>query len=180
MMNSIEQYINSITDNPDIKKRWKDLAAKEIKAFAKRTKPFRCVKVSNYYLYIDTKTLQNALILRGSKPNAAANRAFRAPVNKFRTTPEKHVYYDRGRFYTTHEERVSGSLGFKPLDTKYYGTSGEYKGFFGEKDKKVKAYGIIGRVVVPVYSDTGFVEYISDENIDELREILNECFVQSV
>lgn len=179
MMNSIEQYINSITDNPDIKKRWKDLAAKEIKDWAKRTNPFRYVKPTNYYLYIDIRSKTYSIILQGVKPNAASVRRFNAPVGKYYDSQQPHHEYFYGSWHTVQKERAtSGSMGVKPLDTTYYGVSGMPDKYYGiKKGSKIRAYGLYDDgSAVPVYSDNGFVEWITETNINELYGILYDSF----
>lgn len=171
---NLTELLSNITDEKTIQK-WKAQAAKEIKAFARNTNPFRQLKVSNYYLFIDTKSRTFAIELQGVKPNAAHAKGFGAPVNKYKKTANP-VYFinENGEWRATHKERkTSPTLGTKALETNYFGVSGKPKAFFGLKRKKGKeAFGLIGDTAVPIYSDEGFVEYLTQDSEAELERIL--------
>ena len=176
---SLNDIIERITDNPDLIRRWKSLAAKEIKAWAKRTNPFRYVKPTNYYLYIDIYTKKYSIIFQGVKPNAASARRFNAPVGKYYDSQQPHHEYFYGSWHTVQKERAtSSSMGVMPLDTTYYGVSGMPDKYYGiKKGSKIRAYGLYDDgSAVPVYSDGGFVEWITETNINELYGILYDSF----
>lgn len=170
----LNDILENITDKKTFQK-WKDIAAKEIRVFAKRTNPFNGLKVSNYYLYIDTKSRTYAIELSGVKPNAGHAKGFTAPVGKREFSPSPvRVHFPQG-WKTVHTVRkTSPSLGVvKSLKTQYFGASGEPRGFFGLKRKKGKeAFGLVDDVAVPIYSDQGFVEYLTQDSESELERIL--------
>lgn len=171
---NLTELLNNVTDDKTFKK-WKDIAAKNIRTFAKRTNPFNSLKVSNYYLYIDTESRTYAIELQGVKPNIAHAKGFTAPVNKRRIadTPV-HVRFPQGWRTITTERVTSPTPGIaRPLDTHYYGAIGQPKKYFGLKRKSGKeAFGLIDDVAVPIYSETGFVEYLTQDSEAELEWIL--------
>ena len=73
------------------------------------------------------------------------------------------------------KERVT-STGERVDNVRYYGTSGRPQRFFGIKRKgRVRAYGITqDHVVVPVYSEHGFVEWLVEDQMDDVLRILEE------
>ena len=155
---------------------WKATAARELRAFARRSRPFAGVRPTGYYLYIDTKTLQYGLILRGVKPNAASARGFSAPVGKYREVPKYRAYTPYGWRTLDKARDTSGRSGTGILRTHYYGVSGNPTAFFGlKRGGKVEAYGLAGGVAVPVYSDYGFVEWITEMQESELVKILESA-----
>lgn len=177
MMNGLDELLESITDKETIE-RWKRIASKQIRVFAKKTKPFNDIKPSGYYLYIDAKTRTYAIELSGVKPNAAHAKGFFAPVDKREAAPKPvHVHFPQG-WRTVHTVRkTSPSLGtVKRLQTQYFGVSGNPAAFFGLKRKTGKeAFGLVDGVAVPVYSDKGFVEYLTEDSEAELERILTEA-----
>lgn len=156
--------------------RWKQNAAREMRAFAKRARPFRGIKPTGYYFYIDTKSLTYGLILRGVKPNAAANNGFTAPVGKFRKVPKYREKTSFGWRTFDKARETSPRAGVDTLDTDYYGVSARPSVFFGLRraGKKI-AFGLADGVAVPVYSETGFVEWITQEQADELARIMEQA-----
>lgn len=173
----LDDILENITDDQTIE-RWKEVAAKEIKAFAERTNPFRGLKVSNYYLYIDTKSRTYAIKLQGVKPNASFARGFFAPVDKRGIAPQPvKVRFPQG-WRTVHTVRkTSPTLGtVGRVKTHYFGVSGEPKAYFGLKRKRGnEAFGLIDETAVPVYSDQGFVEYLTQDSESELERILMDA-----
>lgn len=167
----------------EVYEKWKKIAAKDLKGFVKRTTPFRQLKVSNFYFYVDTKSLTYSIILRGVKPNAARSKAFGAPVDQREPSPTPlHVLIDdRWRTVTT-RRKASPQLGMHPLKIGYYGVSAFPVEFFGVKQgKKVNAYGLVDyETAVPVYSDTGLVEWVVDSNEKELERILEEAGFKAI
>lgn len=174
---NITDLLNNITDDKTIKK-WKETAAKNIRDFTKRTNPFKGLKVSNYYLYIDTKSRTYSIELSGVKPNLGHAKGFSAPVEKRKVADKPiHVHLDKG-WRTVHTERVTSPTPgvARPLDTSYYGVSGKPKAFFGLKRKNGKeAFGLIGDTAVPIYSEEGFVEFLTQDSEKELERILIEA-----
>ena len=172
-MNTLQDLVSQITDEKTLKK-WKAIARQKILKYASVANPFKGIKPTDYYLYIDSKTLSFGLILHGVKPNAGAIRGFSAPVNQRVDAPKPiHVKLPFG-WRTVDTERKTGSyLGVKQLDTSYYGVSGTPNEYFGLKRKgKVEAFGIADNTAVPVYSDFGFVEWLTQDSIEELESIL--------
>lgn len=178
----MDDIIKNISDNPDVIKKWKSLASKEIKAWTKRTNPYRGVKPTNYYLYIDIRSKTYSIILQGVKPNAGAVRSYNAPVGKKEATKPYPAFYD-SRWHTLKTKRkTANSQGVKPLSTSYYGEAGQPQKYYGlKKGGKIKAYGLYDDdVAVPIYSSTGYVEYITETNIDELYQILQDSGFEAI
>lgn len=175
-MSGLDNIIEQITDEKTIQ-RWKELAAKEIRAFSKRANPFHGLKVSNYYLYIDTKTRSYSIELQGVKPNAGVARGFSAPTGQRESSdPQKILFGDKWR--TVFTKRKTGSLGIaKPLDVKYYGVNQKPRSFFGLSRKgKKEAFGVVDNdVVIPVYNNTGLVEFLTQDMQKELFAILQNA-----
>lgn len=172
----VDQIISSI-DDPKTIERWKKIAKKEIKAFAKRANPFKEIKPTNYYLYIDTESLTYGLILSGLKPNIGHVRGFSAPINKIKKNqkPVRVNFGDDWRSVTS-RRITSGYLGAKKLETKYIGISGNPDQYFGiKKSGYTRAFGVVDDTVVPIYSNDGFVEYITGDSAGELSRILQEA-----
>lgn len=170
----LSEILSEITDEKTLKK-WKNLAAKNIKKFARNTNPYNKLKISDFYLRIDTKTKTYGIILTGNKPNVGHVKGFGAPVNKYTKSPNPIHYEKNGRWYTTYKEReTSNNLGAKPLEMAFYGEVP--KEYFGLKRKGAKvAFGLVNDEAVPVYSDEGLVEYISINQQEELERILFEA-----
>lgn len=178
-MNSLQTIVNQIVsqiDNDQTIEQWKKIAGIEIKGFAKRANPFKGIQASNYYIYIDTKTLSYGIILQGVKPNAGAVRGFGAPINK--RVASKSVRVKIGDEWKTVKtaRKTGGYLGLKMMDDTYLGLSGKPDQFFGLKKKgKIKAFGIVDDDAVKVYSDEGFVEWLTSDSVDELVGILEQA-----
>lgn len=155
---------------------WKQNAAREMRAFAKRARPFRGIKPTGYYFYIDTKALTYGIILRGVKPNAAADNGFTAPVGKYRKVPQYREKTSFGWRTFDKEREISTRAGVDTLQTEYFGVSARPSVFFGLRraGKKI-AFGLADGVAVPVYSETGFVEWITQEQADELARIMEQA-----
>lgn len=162
--------------DPSVIQKWKEGAAKSLRDLAVETNPFRGLKASPYYFYVDTKSKTYAIILQGVKPNLGHIRGFGAPVDKRELAPEPiHIKTPSG-WKTTHTQRqTAGFIGARPLATHYYGVSGQPTRFFGLKRAgKVEAFGITpDGEAVPVYSEYGFVEYVS--NLPQFEETLVEA-----
>jgi hypothetical protein len=175
MKDGLIDDIISRANNPSTINKWKQLAAKELMAFAKTTNPYK-VKVSGYYLYIDTKTYRYSITLSGVKPNAGAVKGYSAPVGRYEPARPYPAFYDGSWHTLTKRRQTAPTEGVKPLNTEYYGESGMPTRFFGlRKGGKVKAYGLYDdNTAVPIYSDKGFVDYITEININEMYRILEE------
>lgn len=156
--------------------RWKANAAREMRAFARRARPFDGIRPSNYYFYIDTKALTYGLILRGVRPNAASARGFSAPVGKYRGVPKYRANTAYGWKTLDRARQTSARAGVDTLDTEYFGVSAQPSQFFGLRraGKKI-AFGLADGVAVPVYSETGFVEWITETQADELARIMAQA-----
>lgn len=159
--------------NAETVQRWKDIAAREIRAFSRRARPFAGIKPTGYYLYIDTKSRTYSMELRGVKPNAAAVKGFSAPVGKYKKVPKYHARTAFGWRTLDKARETSVRAGVKHLETEYYGTTARPSAFFGlRRGGKKVAFGLADGVAVPVYSDIGFVEWITDTQADELARIM--------
>ena len=160
--------------NMDFIEQWKRDAAAAIKEYARVHHPFKIKKVSGYYLFIDTKAKAYSLELRGVNPNAGDTRAWGAPTNKWQKGEPRRVPLPYG-WKTVTKERVT-SPGERVDNVRYYGARGRPQRFFGIKRKgRVRAYGITqDHVVVPVYSEQGFVEWLVEDQMDDVLRILEE------
>ena len=78
----------------DLTSRWKTHAGAMLWAFAKSHSPLKG-KLSGRYLYIDSDSISDALILEGIVPEASKVKGWRAPLNKYvpaRPHPVKLFY----------------------------------------------------------------------------------------
>lgn len=174
-MSGIGDLINGAVSRETIE-RWKANAAREMRAFARRARPFDGIRASNYYFYIDTKALTYGLILRGVRPNAAAARGFSAPVGKYRSVPKYRASTVYGWKTLDRARETSPRAGVETLETEYFGVSAQPSQFFGlRRSGKKIAFGLADGVAVPVYSETGFVEWITREQADELARIMAQA-----
>lgn len=180
-MNTIDSLISQITSKKTIEEQ-KKIAAKEIKAFVRRTNPYKGLKVSNFYLYIDTKARTYAIILRGVKPNAGYDRRYNAPIEKREKMPKPEpVKFAWGWRMVDTKRKTSNSQGIQPLDIGYYGVSGKPDQFFGLRRKgKIQAFGLIDDAAVPIYSQDGFVEWLTVDNAEELERICIESGFEAI
>ena len=116
-------------------------------------------------------------MLSGVRPNAGLVKSYSAPVNKYYTTHPYPAYYD-ARWHTLRRKRQTSPIqGVKPLHTEYYGKSGMPSKYFGlKRGSKVRAYGLYpDDTAVPIYSNQGFVEYLTETNLDELYLLLEQA-----
>lgn len=178
----LKDLVEQITNDPAIIEKWKSLVAKDLKAFTKRTNPFRQMNVSNFYFYVDTKSFTYSIVLQGVKPNAARVRGFGAPIDKRELAPKPiHIKTEYGWRTVNTERKTSNELGVKPLDIKYYGVSKTPSKYFGlKRGGKAMAFGLSDDKAIPIYSDTGLVEWIVDDNLDELERILAEAGFKAI
>lgn len=174
-MKQIDGLISKIVSDKTIEEQ-KKIAAKAIKAFAKNASIFRNLKVSDYYLYIDTESRTCAIILRGLKPNAGRMRGYNAPVDKRKPLEvPKKVKLSFGWRTVRTERKTAESQGVKALEADYFGVSGQPDQYFGLKRKnRIDAFGLVDETAVPVYSNTGFVEWLTIDNAAELERICIE------
>lgn len=179
----LSDYIEQITQDPQIIEKWKGIVSKDLKGFAKRTNPYKQLKVSGFYFYVDTKSFTYRVVLQGATPNAARVRAFGAPVDKRELAPRpRHVLTDGGWKTVKTQRKTSDRLGVKALDIGYYGISEKPKQYFGlKRGGKAQAFGLVDdETAVPIYSDTGLVEWIVDDNAVELERILEEAGFKAI
>ena len=177
----LKDLVEKITNDPAIIEKWKNIVAKDLKAFTKRTNPFRQMTASNFYFYVDTKSFTYSIVLQGVKPNAARARGFGAPVDKRESVKPYPAFFDGGWHTVTTQRMTANSMGVKALDISYYGISRNPTKFFGlKRGGKAMAFGLSDSKAVPVYSDTGLVEWIVDNNMDELERILAEAGFKAI
>ncbi len=179
----LSDLIEKLTSDTSIIEEWKTLVSKDLKGFVKRTSPFKQLKVSGYYFYVDTKSLTYSVILSGSRPNAARSRAFGAPVNRREPAPKPRHVKIEDKWKTVMTQRTTSSrLGVKPLDIGYYGVNQKPTKYFGlTQYGKVRAFGVANDdKAVPIYSDTGLVEWVVDSNMAEVERILEEAGFKAI
>lgn len=160
----------------DLMTKWKKAAGCEIWAFAKRACPIR--KLSGKYLYIDSESLINELIIEGIVPNAALWKSANVPMNR-RVPAKPHVAMVYGKWRTVKTgSKLVPSLGVPLRPVEYYGgyTIGK-RGFFGLKRDVPTAFGLTneGDKAMPAYS-ISVIEWLCDENMMEVQRILRETF----
>ena len=160
----------------DLMTQWKQAAGCEIWAFAKRACPIR--KLSGRYLYIDSDSLTNALIIEGIVPNAAQWKSASVPMDK-RVPAKPHPVKVYGKWRTVKTgSKLVPSLGVPLRPVEYYGgyTIGK-RGFFGLKRDVPMAFGLTneGNKAMPAFSQS-VVEWLCDENMSEVQRILRETF----
>jgi hypothetical protein len=160
--------------SPENIKKWKESAKLELTKLAKSSNPFKQLKVTGYYFYVDTKSRSFAIILQGVKPNLGHTRGFTAPVNQREKTPKPRHFYGEGGWKTVDTQRKSSnSAGSKPLQTSYFGVSGNPTQFYGLRRRGgIEAFGLINETPVPVYSEYGFVEYLTESETDSFTQAL--------
>lgn len=160
----------------DLMTKWKKAAGCEIWAFAKRACPIR--KLSGKYLYIDSESLINELIIEGIVPNAALWKSANVPMNR-RVPAKPHAVMVYGKWRTVKTgSKLVPSLGVPLRPVEYYGgyTIGK-RGFFGLKREVPMAFGLTneGNKAMPAFSQS-VVEWLCDENMSEVQRILRETF----
>ena len=160
----------------DLMTKWKKAAGCEIWAFAKRACPIR--KLTGKYLYIDSESLINELIVEGIVPNAALWKSANVPMNR-RVPAKPHAVMVYGKWRTVKTgSKLVPSLGVPLRPVEYYGgyTIGK-RGFFGLKRDVPTAFGLTneGDKAMPAYSQS-VVEWLCDENMSEVQRILRETF----
>lgn len=160
--------------SPENIQKWKENAAKSLRDLAKSSNPFKQLKVTGYYFYVDTHSRSFAIILQGVKPNLGHTRGFTAPVNKReQTVKPRHFFGDSGWRTVNTQRKTSNSAGSKPLQTSYFGVTGTPSQFYGLRRKGgVEAFGLVNDTPVPVYSDYGFVEYLTESETDQFTQAL--------
>ena len=162
----------------DLTSRWKTHAGAMIWAFAKSHSPLKG-KLTGRYLYIDSDSISDALILEGIVPEASMIKGWRAPLNKYvpaRPHPVKLFY---GGWKTIKKKRgLTKSPGVGIRNVEYYGGKRPTLGYFGMKqDGELRAYGLTSDSnALPVYSNQSVVEWLCDENMSEVQRILRETF----
>ena len=172
----LKDLLSQLKD-PSVIQKWKEGAAKSLRDLAVETNPFRGLKASPYYFYVDTRSRYFAIILQGVKPNLGHTRGFTAPVNKREKALKPRHFYGEGGWKTVDTQRKSSnSAGSKPLQTSYFGVSGNPTSFYGLRRRGgIEAFGLINDQPVPVYSEYGFVEYITESESDQFTQALLEA-----
>lgn len=136
-------------------------------------------KVGGHYLWIDSDSLVNSLILTGYAYPAAEMKGFGAPVGK-RTGTRRHAFYTSEFGWRMTETRaLTGSLGVWQRPTEYYGGRhiDSSLGYFGVvQDGEVRAFGLDSEGALPVYSYD--VCTWLDEQAGEVHRILDDTFLE--
>ena len=162
----------------DLTSRWKTHAGAMIWAFAKSHSPLKG-KLTGRYLYIDSDSISDALILEGIVPEASMIKGWRAPLNKYvpaRPHPVKLFY---GGWKTIKKKRgLTKSPGVGIRDVEYYGGAKPTLGYFGMKQgSELRAYGLTADShALPVYSNQSVVEWLTQEQMAEVQDILKRSF----
>ena len=146
-------------------------------AFAKSHIPLKG-KLTGRYLYIDSESLSDALILEGIVPEASMINGWRAPLNKHvpaRPHPVK-LYY--GWKTVSKKRALTKSTGVEIRDVEYYGGRKPTLWVFGLKlGSELRAYGLTADShAVPVYSNHSVVEWLAEEQMAEVQDILKRSF----
>ena len=161
----------------DLTRDWKTHAGAMIWAFAKSHSPLKG-KLSGRYLYIDSDSISDALILEGIVPEASMIKGWRAPLNKYvhaRPHPVKLFY---GWKTVSKKRALTKSPGVEIRDVEYYGGARPTLGYFGMKQgSELRAYGLTADShALPVYSNQSVVEWLTEEQMAEVQRILRETF----
>lgn len=163
----------------DLTSRWKTHAGAMIWAFAKSHSPLKG-KLTGRYLYIDSDSISDALILEGIVPEASMIKGWRAPLNKYvpaRPHPVKLFY---GWKTVSKKRGLTKSPGVGIRDVEYYGGARPTLGYFGMKQgSELRAYGLTSDShALPVYSNQSVVEWLTGDQKQEVDRIIAECFAE--
>ena len=156
---------------------WKRRASIALRKFTKAHCPIKG-KLSGRELYIDARSITDALILNGVRPNASIWKSVKLPINK-RIPVYRHVVkvYGQWREVSTKTKTVS-NLGVPLYDVIYSkGRTIGKAGFFGlKRDGAVQAYGLTDdkRAAMPAFS-LSIVDWLMTQKI-EVNNILNQTF----
>lgn len=162
----------------DLTSRWKTHAGAMIWAFAKSHSPLKG-KLTGRYLYIDSESISDALILEGIVPEASMIKGWRAPLNKYVPARPHPVKLYFGGWKTIKKKRaLTKSPGVEIRNVDYYGGRKPTLGYFGMKQGgELRAYGLTAEsYAVPVYSNQSIVEWLTEEQMAEVQDILKRSF----
>ena len=157
---------------------WKTRAGEALWDFASRNAPIRG-KLTGRHLYIDSKSITNAILLEGVVPNASIWKAAKVPVDKrVPTTPHPVRVYGKWKTVKT-KTKTTPTLGV-PLRPVVYSKGRQIGnvGFFGlQRDGAVLYYGLTqdGRSALPAFSQS-IVEWLTETQMAEVQRILDETF----
>ena len=161
----------------DLLREWKKRAGIELWKFASRNFPLNR-KLTGKDLYVDSDTLINAIILKGTVPNAADIKGFHAPINQ-RVPAKSHPVIVYGTWKTISTKTKVGRMGIYERPTKYYGGKRIELGYYGVKvGSNITAYGLTNDGdALPAYSYDA-VTWLADEQADEVKRILDATFAE--
>ena len=156
-------------------KRWKSLAGARIWAFAKNHSPLKA-KMTGRELYVDSKSISNAIVLEGRVPYASEVKGWKGPLKGYvpaKPHPVKLIY---GWKTIRKKRKVTKSPGVE--DVQYYGNQRPSLGYFGlERGSVVHSYGLTAEGnAVSVYADQSVVEWLTEEQMAEVQDILKRSF----
>jgi hypothetical protein len=172
-----QRQINLELNESELLREWKKRVGVELYKFAQRNFPLNR-KMTGKDLYVDSDTLVNAIILRGTVPNAADIKGFSAPVNQ-RVPAKPHPVNVYGHWKTVSTKTKVGRMGIYERPTEYYGGKRIELGYYGVKvGSNITAYGLTSNGdALPAYS-YDVVTWLADEQSDEVKRILDECFAE--
>lgn len=163
----------------DIVKRWKSLAGARIWAFAKNHSPLK-VKLSGRYLYVDSDSISNAIVLEGIVPYASEMKGWKGPLNGYVSARPHPVKLFYGWKTVSKKRKLTKSPGVEIRDVQYYGGHRPSLGYFGLKqDGGVRSYGMTPQsYAVPVYSNQSVVEWLTQEQMTEVLDLIKRSFAE--
>lgn len=172
-----QRQINLELNESELLREWKKRVGIELYKFASRNFPLKR-KMTGKDLYVDSDTLVNAIILRGTVPNAADIRGFSAPVNQ-RVPAKPHPVNVYGQWKTVSTKTKVGRMGIYERPTKYYGGKRIELGYYGVKvGSNITAYGLTSNGdALPAYS-YDVVTWLADEQAEEVKRILDTTFAE--
>lgn len=172
-----QRQISFELNESELLQEWKNRAGFAIWEFASKHFPLKR-KLTGKDLYVDFYAVVNALILTGTVPNAADIKGFRAPVNQ-RVTAKPHPVNVYGQWKTVSTKTKVGRMGIYERPTEYYGGKHIELGYYGVKvGSNITAYGLTSNGdALPAYS-YDVVTWLADEQSDEVKRILDECFAE--
>lgn len=171
-----QRQINLELNESELLREWKKRVGIELWKFASRNFPLKR-KLTGKDLYVDSDTLINAIILKGTVPNAADIKGFSAPVNQ-RVPAKPHPVNVYGKWTTVSTKTKVGRMGIFERPTEYYGGKRIEVGYYGVKvGSNITAYGLTSNGdALPAYSYDA-VTWLCDEQQAEVKRILDDCFM---
>lgn len=172
-----QRQINLELNESNLLREWKKRVGVELWKFASRNFPLKR-KMTGKDLYVDSFTLVNAIILRGTVPNAADIKGFSAPVNQ-RVPAKPHPVNVYGQWKTVSTKTKVGRMGIYERPTEYYGGKRIELGYYGVKvGSNITAYGLTSNGdALPAYS-YDVVTWLAETNANEVKRILDETFAE--